>query len=200
MGRALKFDRHAAIERCMQDIWHHGYESCSVKAISEKLGITRSSFYNTFGSREALFIEVLTHYSSQTPDNMLADVKIGAPIKLLLTNFFLKICQDRTSDSQARGCLAVNCVAELVGVDETLGPVMENAVIGSLQRFEHLLELAVAQKEIADNGELYSKALALQNLLVGLCIMAKVIHSQQELEAVVELTLKGLGIYEQRKN
>jgi TetR/AcrR family transcriptional repressor of nem operon len=197
MGRTSKFDRKAAVETCMQEIWRNGYEACSVKAISEKLGITRSSFYNAFGSREALFIEVLECYSSQTPDKVLGDVKSGTSIKLLLTGFFMDVCRDRTSDPEARGCLAVNCVAELVGVDKTLGPVMGNVVLGSLQRFKNLLELAASQKEIVDDGELHHKALALQNLLVGLSLMAKVIHSQHELEAVVKHTLVGLELYEQ---
>lgn len=197
MGRAAKFNRQEALEICMQDIWRNGYEACSVKAISEKLGITRSSFYNAFSSREALFLEVLEHYITQTPDSVLNDVKKMTPIKRLLTDFFGDVCQNRASDSEARGCLAVNCVAELVGSDEKLGPVMENAVLNSSQRFEDLLELAAAQGEIIDDGQLHHKALALQNLLLGLCIMAKVIRSEQELKSVAELTLKGLELYEE---
>ena len=196
MGRMAKFDRQAAVETCMQDIWKNGYEACSVKSISEKLGISRSSFYNAFGSRETLFLEVLEHYATQTPDRVLNGVERNTPIKRLLTDFFRDVCKNRTSDPEARGCLAVNCVTELVGVDETLGPVLENVVLGSLQRFERLLELAVAQGEIIDDGQLYQKALSLQNLVVGLSVMAKVIRSQSELEAVVEYTLKGLDLFE----
>ncbi|MFY0677556.1 MAG: TetR/AcrR family transcriptional regulator [Neptuniibacter sp.] len=181
----------------MQDIWRNGYEASSVKAISEKLGITRSSFYNAFGSREALFLEVLERYSAQTPDRVLNDVKAKTPIKRLLTDFFKSVCKNRISDPEARGCLAVNCVTELVGVDETLGPVMENVVLNSVKRFEHLLRMAAAQGEIIDDCQLHHKALVLQNLLVGLSVMAKIIRSRKDLEAVVEQTLRGLELYEE---
>jgi len=197
MGRTAKFDRQEALEICMQNIWRNGYEACSVKAISEKLGITRSSFYNAFGSREALFFEVLERYFAQTPDRVLDDVKATTPIKRLLTDFFKDVCKNRTSDPEARGCLAVNCVAELVGADDELGPVMEDAVLNSLKRFKHLLELAASQGELVDDGQLHQKALSLQNLVMGLSIMAKVIRSQRELEAVVMHTLKGLELYEE---
>ena len=60
MARPSKFDRQTAVELVMNDIWRSGFEANSVKAISEKLGITRSSFYNAFGSREALFLEALS--------------------------------------------------------------------------------------------------------------------------------------------
>ncbi len=54
MGRPSKFDREAAIDKVMQEVWRNGFERASVKALSERLGITRSSFYNAFDSREAL--------------------------------------------------------------------------------------------------------------------------------------------------
>jgi TetR/AcrR family transcriptional repressor of nem operon len=196
MGRAAKFDREAAIEICMHSIWRNGYESCSVKSISEKLGITRSSFYNAFGSREDLFLEVLTRYAQQTPDRVLESVKPDVSIKRLITSFFFDVCENRTSDPEARGCLAINCVSELVGVDENLGPLLESAVLNSLQRFENLLNIAASQGELIDDGLIHNKALALQNLLVGISVMAKVIRSKKELEAVVEQTLKGLEVYE----
>ena len=48
MGRPAKFDRDKAIEIIMNEIWKKGYEACSVKALSEKLSITRPSFYHAF--------------------------------------------------------------------------------------------------------------------------------------------------------
>lgn len=195
MGRAAKFDRDSAIETCMHDIWRNGYDACSVKSISEKLGITRSSFYNAFGSREALFLEVLALYYSQTPDTVLNDVDNTASIRQLLTSFFRDVCQNRSSDPDARGCLAINCIAELVGVDQTLGPVMEDGVRSSIERFERLLNMAAARGEIENDGCLYDKALALQNLLVGLSLMSKVIHSERQLVAISEQTLTGLGLF-----
>ncbi len=195
MGRPIKFDRQAAIELVMNVIWRSGFEACSVKAISEKLGITRSSFYNAFGSREALFLEVLEHYFAQSPDRALAMVDRDASVLKVLTQLFREICRSRAADPEARGCLVVNCVTELVGIDETLGPVLEKAILGILDRLEHLLAQAAANGEIEDKGDLREKALALQNLLIGLNVMAKVVHSEDDLWAAARQTLKGLGLY-----
>ena len=49
MSRAKAFDRDAALALLMEEIWEHGYEACSVKSMSETLGITRSSFYLNSG-------------------------------------------------------------------------------------------------------------------------------------------------------
>ena len=195
MGRPVAFDRQAAVEQVMHEIWRNGFEACSVKALSEKLGITRSSFYNAFKSREALFLEALGCYFSQSPDKVLAKVGSDASVRKVLTRLFRDVCRRRAADPEGRGCMAVNCVAELVGVDETLGPVLEQAVLTSLDRLEHLLRQAVANGEIEDNGDSRAKALALQNLLIGLNVMAKVVRSEDDLWAAAKQTLKGLNLY-----
>ena len=195
MGRPAEFDRDQAVEIVMNDIWMNGYEACSIKGISEKLGITRSSFYNSFGSREALFEEALELYFSRTPDRVLAQAEGDIRIVPMLTKMFKDVCRTRAADPQARGCMAVNCVAELVGVNESLGSMLERAVLGSLERLEHLLRRAAANGEIEDRGDLREKALALQNLLIGLNVMCKVVRSEKDLWRAARQTLKGLGVY-----
>ena len=77
MARPSKFDRDEAIETAMEAFWRAGYQACSVRALSERLGITRSSFYNAFGSREALFREALARYGDQAPDQAFADAQVN---------------------------------------------------------------------------------------------------------------------------
>jgi len=195
MGRPAKFDRNAAVEQVMHEIWRNGFEACSVKNLSETLGITRSSFYNAFGSREALFLEALELYFTQSPDKALAEMDDSASVLKVLTGVFREVCRSRANEPEPRGCMVVNCVAELVGVDETLGPVLEKAILASLDRLEHLLVTAAQKGEIEDRGDLREKALALQNLLIGLNVMGKVVRNEADLWATAKQTLKGLGLY-----
>jgi TetR/AcrR family transcriptional repressor of nem operon len=195
MGRPAKFNRDQAVEIVMNEIWKNGFQKSSVTAISEKLGITRSSFYNAFKSREALFNEVLDVYFSRTPDRVWSQVDEGTPILPLLTNMFKKVCRVRAADPEARGCMAVNFVAEMSCVDVQLNPKVESMLMGRLDRLERLLHQAAANGEIEDKGDLREKALALQNLLIGLNLMCKMVRSETDLWAGVQQTLKGLGLY-----
>lgn len=195
MARPSKFDREKAVHHVMHEIWRNGYGACSVKALSESLGITRSSFYNAFGSREALFQEVLALYCDQSPDKALALAKPGVPIKQLLTHTLRTACTARASDPDFRGCLAVNGVIELCNTDPILGPVMKEGVLQNLARFEQLLIWAVEQGEIDADTDVRAKALALQNLLIGLNAMCKVVTAEAELWQAAKTTLIGLGLY-----
>lgn len=194
MGRPAKFNRDEAVELAMNEIWKNGFDKSSVKAISEKLGITRSSFYNAFGSREGLFSEVLDLYISRAPDRVWSDVDDGTPVIPLLTKMFRDVCHIRAADPEARGCMAVNFAAEVGDTDRHLSPKVESEFMGRVERFERLLHQAAENGEIDNNGDLREKALALQNLLAGLNIMAKMVRSEADLWAGVRQTLNGLGL------
>ncbi len=195
MARPAKFDRREALEAVTDEIWRSGYGACSAKAISEKLGITRSSFYNAFDSREALFKEALDAYDASSPDKLLAEADGGEKLPKLLTRLFREVCKVRAADPEARGCMAVNSVAELVGVDPELGPYLEQMMLAKLRQLETLLRRAANRGEIEDDGNLKAKALALFSLLAGLNVMAKVVHSEKELWGAAKAGLKGLGLY-----
>ncbi len=197
MARPSKFNRDKAVESAMHKIWKNGMSACSVKALSEHLNISRSSFYNAFGSREGLFKEALDLYAARAPDRMLADIDAKEEILPAITRMFREVCRVRAADPDAKGCMAVNCVADLVGVDKALGPVLEEKIRQSLDRFAKLLQRAARNGEIPLQAALREKALALQNLLIGINILAKVIRSEADLWATARQTLRGLGLYKE---
>ncbi|VAW95570.1 hypothetical protein MNBD_GAMMA21-1488 [hydrothermal vent metagenome] len=195
MGRTIQFDRDAAIDWVMNEIWRVGFEACSVKSISENLGITRSSFYNTFESRDTLFIEALHHYFQGSPDRKLSEYTESKRPLVLLCQVFREACRARANDPEHRGCLAVNSVSELVGVNDVLGPPLEEAMNQSIERFEHLLTYSVKLGELPDTSNVQQLALAIQNLLMGLNTLSKIVKSEQKLWATAEVTLRALGVY-----
>ena len=66
---------------------------------------------------------------------------------------------------------------------------------GSSKRLEELLTLARDGGEIGSEANVHALALALQNLMIGLNVLSKVIRSEEELWLLTETTLRGLGLY-----
>lgn len=178
----------------MHKLWRDGYEVSSVKSVSEMLGITRSSFYNAFGTREALFEEALALYFSQTPDHPMATATPDMSTKRLFTSVFRAVCKARAEDEEGRGCLAVNCISELCNAHETLGPVIEKAVLSSLGRIKTILDWGVKTGELDPALDTHATALAVQNLLIGINVMSKVVRNYKDLVATVDTTLSALGL------
>jgi TetR/AcrR family transcriptional regulator, transcriptional repressor for nem operon len=197
MARPLKFDRDVVIETAMQEIWRHGYEASSVKAMSEKLGMTRSSYYNAFGSREALFKAALASYLEQSPDKALGQDPGAAGIRSLLTRTFRAACAARAGDPGARGCMAINAVCALAGGPETeLSEMIVSMVLDNAGRLEALLKLGVARGELPADTDCHGKALALKSLLIGINVLSKAVRAESELWLAARTTLEALGLLE----
>ena len=64
MGRPRTFDRDVAITQAMHLFWEHGYDATSLSQLKANIGggITAPSFYAAFGSKQALFNEVMERY------------------------------------------------------------------------------------------------------------------------------------------
>ena len=56
------FDRAIALNKAMKLFWERGYEGTSFDGLIAAMGISASSFYNSFGSKEALYCEATKHY------------------------------------------------------------------------------------------------------------------------------------------
>jgi AcrR family transcriptional regulator len=61
-GRPAAFDRGAALNAAMKLFWERGYEGTSFDDLITAMGISASSFYNSFGSKEELYCEATRTY------------------------------------------------------------------------------------------------------------------------------------------
>jgi len=194
MGRPINFDRDDAVCAAMNEFWASGYNANSVKALSETLGITRSSFYNAFGSRISIFEEALELYARESPDYTLKNADGDTPIIPLLNRLFKEVSRVRANDPDARGCMAVNCLAETSGANPEIEDMLEAKFEAGIAMFEKLLRIAAKRGEIPRSTNFRKKALALKTLLIGLNMLSKVVRDEKELAAVASQTLSGLGL------
>ena len=197
MGRKKQFNRDEALEFIVHEIWKNGFSNCSVKALSEKLGITRSSFYNAFGSQEELFLEALAFYANSTPDQALNGLSgENKKISNSIVDMFQQVCRTVANDNEAKGCLAVNALTQLHENDGVLGQILFESVRGKITLIERLLKYAAKNGEIPKT-QLKTKAQSLQTLLVGINVMSKVIRDEKSLWQMTKHSLDGLGITRQ---
>lgn len=199
MARPAKFDRREALAATMNAIWENGFELSSVKTLSELVGITRSSFYNAFGSREGLMREAILEYAAHSPDAPLYGCE-AVGVLPLLNAVFRDICRVRAGDPKGRGCLIVNTVCELCPDTQGLGAKLAELVVGSVTNLERLLELARTGDEISRESDVHALALALQNLMLGLNVLCKVVRREDELWLLTRTTLEGLDLYREPAN
>ena len=192
-GRPVEFDRDVALRAAMNEFWKHGFEAVSVSDLAAAMAIKRSSFYNSFGDRETVFRATLEVYRQGVPDAALAEIGPGQAVIPVVRKVFRDICRVRAADPEARGCLIVNSIGELVGVNAELGEDIADCVRGGAKVYERLLRQAAEQGEIEPPKDLRATARAFVAFVSGVNTISKVVRSERELWKLCETFLERYG-------
>jgi len=158
------------------------------------MNIQRSSFYNSFGSREAVFLEALERYSRDAPDKALDRIRTGDDVIPVFVSMFRDLCRQRADDAEARGCLVCNSIGELVGVQQQLGQVLLDAVGERVRIVERALRQAVDQGELTLAADVPATARSFVAFLLGINLLSKTVRGEQALWQTCEAYLLGLGV------
>ncbi|AOB30749.1 TetR family transcriptional regulator [Bordetella sp. H567] len=62
MGRPRQFDEDQVLERALRVFWEKGFDAASLADLQRATGLTKSSLYKAFASKEGLFRRVLERY------------------------------------------------------------------------------------------------------------------------------------------
>lgn len=193
-GRPATFDRNTAIKRAMNLFWLDGYLGVTARDLAKAMNIQRSSFYNSFGSKEQVFTEALQNYVQLAPDAALDTIKPGQPVIATVVASLRELCRVRAADKKARGCLVCNSVAELVGVDKKLGPILNDAVKHRIAVMEALFTQARDQDEFVPLTTIPDTARTFVTFSLGINVASKTIRSEAELWSICQTFLLGIGV------
>lgn len=119
MARPLEFDRTAARDQALTLFWNKGYQAGTLAELLDAMGIGRSSFYAAFGDKRSLFIECLDEFAERAHAVLVRARREHPPLDAL--RHFFEGSATRAQRSRAHlGCLLINTVLEMAGVDDDL--------------------------------------------------------------------------------
>lgn len=187
MGRPRTFDRDEAIRQAMYLFWQYGYESTSLALLKANLanGITAPSFYAAFGSKEALFEEVVACYMStygQVNDCLWDDtLQPCAAIELALR----RSAKMQTEAGHPSGCLIALSVNTCSPAHEHIQAMLAAQRARTREGFLHCVMRAKEAGELAASSDARALALHLHSFEIGLSTQARDGASGEELDAAV---------------
>ena len=191
IGRPQEFDRDEALEKAMEVFWTKGYEAASVEDLLDCMGINRGSMYNTFGDKQALFVEAVEHYCERLRDRFRAILEgPGSPlgnVRKLLANWEKTLVLE--SD---RGCLVTNTAVELAPHVPVVGELIRSH-LSQVEKILHpALVRAIKAGELAPEANPRALARFLISALQGLAVIGKTASSPAAVKDVVRVTLSAL--------
>ena len=192
MARHKEFDRDEALHKAMEVFWSRGYEAASVGELVKHMGINRQSLYDTFGDKQALYLQALDRYREVEGRKMFELLERPGSVKKALRQLFEGVVAGSLCGGERRGCFVGNAMSERAGrctetAARTCGQLA--AAEGALHR---ALLRAKREGEIDGGRDLRAVARFLYSSLQGLQLMAKATQDRKALRDVVKVTLSVL--------
>jgi TetR/AcrR family transcriptional regulator, transcriptional repressor for nem operon len=132
MARPIAFDRPQAVNRALSLFWRQGYQATTLAELLQTMGIGRSSFYAAFTDKRTFFIECLDLWAARTLD-LLQRARTERPPMDALQDFFERSFVGARGAKAHWGCMLVNTVLEMAGVDDELAARASHHM-GEMQR------------------------------------------------------------------
>jgi TetR/AcrR family transcriptional repressor of nem operon len=191
-GRPREFDADRAAASAAQVFWKHGYHATSIETLCDATGVLRGSLYGAFGDKHGLLVAAFTNYADGAVARLKERLEADLPPHAALREALLHYTRVAATLTGRHGCFITNATLELLPGDDDLRPHIEDA----LKRIAALLTMAVVRGQRAGtfNASLNEQAVGhfLLCMVQGLRVLGKVNLDEQELVAIVDLTMRVL--------
>jgi TetR/AcrR family transcriptional repressor of nem operon len=184
--RTKDFEPDEIADAAMRVFWQRGYAATSIQDLVEGTGLSRSSLYSTFESKQGLYQQALNRYSAVTAGNIELLSGSGSP-KTQIRKLLVAVVDDEVNDPQRRGCLATNATLELAGQDEAVA----KWVAHNFQRLHKALEKLIRSGQQAGEISTDKNPRALANFFVstmqGLRVLSKGTSAAQRRQCLMDV-------------
>ena len=151
-GRPTQFDQDAVIDAATQTFWSRGFEATALPDLLSSTGLSRSTLYQVFGSKQGLFESCLKHYAERLASDMQHTLDTAPSGIAFLESVLHGFIEESAPEGRRRGCLVLNSAREFSCRD----PRIAKLVSASAQRMMRIFEAAIRRAQ--SEGEIAAKA------------------------------------------
>ncbi|MCV6576515.1 MAG: TetR/AcrR family transcriptional regulator [Cohaesibacter sp.] len=188
MGRPKKFDQETVLSSAENCFWSHGIHRTSISALVESMNIQRSSFYNSFSSREYILGLILERYWARSPLGTLEQNVSSAQGLDYLARFFADYCYFLALSAKGKGCLFFNGMSELAPQDGQIYELFHDRYLNLIEGLDHHWQALLE----SNNTRISDKEDAIQHMIVTLYGINHYAKSNQNPRRLVQLVAMSL--------
>ena len=151
MSRTTEFEYDEKLAVARELFWQKGYAATSLHDLVDAMQLNRSSIYNTYGNKHALFIECLRSYTQLKLAEYRHASQTGSSPLQAVENTIRNVVD--TILAERRTCLAIHTVFELAFSDAEAQAVLKAQGQATVRLFADLLTQAQAAGEIPSHKD-----------------------------------------------
>lgn len=173
-GRPREFDRQAALEAALTLFWKQGYEPTSLNQLKEVMGgISPTSFYAAFGSKEQLFEEVVELYRSTA--GRVSDILFNDEVspRSAIERCFRQSAEMQTDPSHPPGCLIVSGASNCGSTGSQVAELLKGIRRKNNEAIRSQVRRAVTIGDLPESTDVEALSEMFGTFLVGISTAAR---------------------------
>ena len=191
-GRPARFDRSSLCTKALEVFCVHGYDASSTQLLCDAMSLTPPSLYNSFGNKEGLFLEALSHYHNNYIQrlNELFEESCSAAD---FARAFLSMHKYNHTQKDALGCLIVNSSIACQEKNQAISSALKEKHESTEQRLYEILKDFSNQSDSADSFDARSYARYLNGVAQGAAVIARGQGSSESVAALLDTAYEGIA-------
>lgn len=185
-GRPRQFDRELVLRQAMHVFWERGFEGTSLNDLISTLGLTATSIYAAFGSKESLFKEAVELYVAEdgnaTWRALMRPGHCRDALRAMLCDTVKVMCNADTP----RGCLVVMGDRGIGKGGDTIKHYLQQWRVKARDQLRARILRAVHEGELARDVDASGLAAMVMVFLNGISVESADGVPEQELLSAVE--------------
>jgi AcrR family transcriptional regulator len=189
-GRPASFDRPVALRQAMKLFWERGYEGTSLDDLTAAMGISTSSFYNSFGSKERLYQEATEAYLAAAGEWFGVELSSDSDTKTAFHRLLAAAAREFTRNDLPTGCMISLACTQVPPALACLRDAMVKHRGAAQSAMAARIRRGIDAGDVPKDTDVETLAAFYSTLSRGLAVQARDGASREQLQAIVELGMR----------
>ena len=188
-GRPRQFDRIDALDKALVLFWERGYENTSMSDLSNAMELRPPSIYAAFGSKEALFEEVVERYSEVYGGAIWGDLERFKHPRDATRHILIATVNAFCDETTPKGCLIVLAAPQTESSQSNVTQTLCTHRQKNVETLKHLYEEGLRRDHIPRGANINVMANYYATVQHGMSIQARDGMNRAALTAVAEAAM-----------
>jgi len=192
MGRVKEFDEEVVLDKAVKLFAVKGYNGTSAQDLVDVLGISRSSLYDTYGDKRALFVKAVNRYREQVADQMIKFIEESDDVEVSIRHILQNVLKESMQDKMGKGCFMVNTCIEMAPHDTEVAEIVNRSMQDTEDALYHAIRKGQQAGKVSKDHSARALARFFFNTISGIRVAAKSGADKKVFDDIVTVALSTL--------
>ncbi|WP_246376960.1 TetR/AcrR family transcriptional regulator [Gluconacetobacter aggeris] len=189
-GRPQSFDRAQALCAAMRLFWDRGYDGTSFDDLTAAMGISASSFYNAFGSKEALYQEAIEAYIKLVGTWFFTILNAQTDTRSTFAHLLTTAATEFTRNDLPTGCMIAAAATQCAPTQARLRDLLATQRIQAETALATRLHQGIEAGDLPPDTAIKALATFYSALLRGMAVQARDGVPRQRLQEIARIGMQ----------